>query len=341
MRNNINYIVHSFLKLILFALLVMQISCVSTQCLVCDNEQQKVRNVHLLEESGLEETTFVTLFDPLFSKDKDGVKIHIINCGGFNPELLQSDSLTDFFENNLVSVDTSFVDYFSSSSDVDFPATKEHIEYSPKQLMCVRERSNLKIETRLMIGMRNPELNSFYLPGYEGGNIYEKQWFSISEGGSVLTTGIELGAVQKLFTVSDKHSFSFGLMSGFWPVDGGFHIPLAIHPRFTFNDQSSPFSGKCNAVYIFGDLGTTFDLKGEIPLEFPLRSTFWDIGVGVDFFQSKNHDFSIDAGYRHTSLSLPKNEDLIQCLIEAGLPVIDSYPVRIAGQMFVRVGYTF
>lgn len=319
----------------------MQVSCVSTRCLICDDSQHKVRNVHISEESGLEQTTFVTLFDPLFSKDKNGVKIHIINCEDFNPGLLSSDSIYSYFEANLISVDTSLVEYLSSSSDVDFPAQKETIEFSSKQLYCNRERNSFKVETRLMMGMRNLDLSSVYFPGYDGGNIYEKQWFSLNEGGTVFTAGFEFGLSQRLFRLNKKHSFSLGLMSGFWPVDGGFHVPLAIHPRLTFNDQVNPFKGSCNAFYVFGDYGTTFDLKGEIPIEYPVLSTFWDFGLGIDFFQSKKHDFSIDAGYRNTSLSMPKNEDLLRCLTDAGLPIINLYPVRIAGQVFIRVGYTF
>ena len=330
------------INLVLIAFTLFQISCVNTQCLVCENSTHRVLNVHLKPESNRDQLEFETYFEPLFSKEGKSVKVHIINCDNISPSILISDTLEPYFQENIIVLDTALIDYFSTSSDIDYPAEKVQFQYSKSKLICNRDRNDFKIEARLMAGMRNTNLSSIYFPGYDGGSVYQKEWFSIGEGGTVLTTGFELSASQKIVSIGNRHAFSLGLMTGFWPIDGGYHIPIGVHPRLTFNNNSSALSGACNAWYVFGDYGTTYNPMGNVPFyDTSFKSSFWDLGIGVDLFQTTKRDFSLDFGYRNTKLAMPINQDLLDCLEEANLPIIDLYPVRAAGQVFVRVGFTF
>jgi hypothetical protein len=89
----------------------------------------------------------------------------------------------------------------------------------------------------------------------------EKEVFGFGEGGTMITTGFEASFLPSILTVNDKHRFHLGAMTGYWPVDGGHFIPLSVHPRFTFNDITNPLFGNCNALYLFGDLGTAYDVS--------------------------------------------------------------------------------
>lgn len=210
---------------------------------------------------------------------------------------------------------------------------------------CIKEATGFidKIELRAMGAYRLNTKESIVYEGLDGGTEYYKETFGTERGGTDIVMGIETAFLFNIPYFSNKdNTFDLGLMTGYWPVDGGNFLPLSAHLRYTFDNRPDYIDCDCNAWYLFGDLGLALDLEGERPLvlEKPdgstIWSSFWDIGIGYDWWLGECSDFSVDIGFRHTSLPLPENLDCVECTGETG-----KFPVRKINQVFLRAGITW
>lgn len=321
-------------------------SCATSKCVLCDTENNKVYQIELKEnapsKSGKQE--FKTFFSPVIvQKSKKEAELHLVDCDNAEPYLLNENELEPFIRKNLFVIDTTWVKRIVSTSDADVSPTAVSYMSLDGYKLCNRYRKPFKVELRGMVGIRNFDKEGLYVPNDNGGTLYPKDTVGFGLGGTYLTLGAEVALLPRIAKIGKRSAFHLGLLTGYWPVDGGLFIPLSIHPRLTLNDQSSPLFNSCNAWYIFGDLGTAFDAGGAVPLwaESKFTSTFWGGGIGFDKWLTKRSDVSIDMGYRVTNMALPINDALKQCLKEAGLVANVSYPYRSAGQVFLRIGLTF
>lgn len=254
------------------------------------------------------------------------------------------------FEIELVPSYEDVINRITIFSDPDVPP-KDTVLQCEDCITCWRDRNCIgestgfidKIELRGMAGYRLNANQSIHYPGPSGGTTYKKETFSFERGGTDITVGFEASGLFQIDYLSNgRDNFHLGIMTGIWPVDGSTFIPLAIHPRYTFDDVPDHLNCDCNAWYIFGDLGIVLDPTGEVPLycnedcNETILSSFWDIGIGYDMWLTKCMDFSIDVGFRRTQLPLPANEECEECSGVNG-----KYPVRLSNQIFLRLGLTW
>lgn len=326
-------------------------SCTTTKCVMCDIDNTALYNVEL-DETGKQiagKEKFETFFSPVpIETGKKKVDLYLIDCDNQEPYYKSKEELESFIKDNVVRVDTSHVIRIVTTSDADLPPrTISYTELS-KLSLCNRFRKPIKFELRGMLGSRPWSNDGLFYPGDNGGTYFERnkqinQVLGFEEGGTNLILGAEAAIIPRIKTYNYKHALGLGLLTGFWPVDGGLFIPIAIHPRFTFNEFSSPLWGKCNAWYLFGDIGTAFDASGDVELirDNWFSSWFIGAGAGIDLWKAKGHDLSFDLGYRYTSLGLPVNSDLEQCLTNSGVENPQAYYSRNVGQVFVRFGFTW
>ncbi|MCF8357962.1 MAG: hypothetical protein K9H26_04335 [Prolixibacteraceae bacterium] len=299
---------------------------------------------------GTGKSSFQSYFPPiLLERKKNKEELYVIDCDNETPYLMGGDELEQFVKAKVHIIDPGKIKKITTTSDIDV-APVEYIPQPPEgKLACNRYRNAIKIETRGMLGFRPWWLTeeSITYPGPEGDAVYNRKFSSLgtigSPNGTIITLGLEAALLPRLFKIGDNHSLNLGPMLGIWPVDGGLYIPLSIHPRFTFNDITTPLWRNCNAFYLFGDIGTAYDALGNIPFTYKneLTSTFWGIGVGFDLWKTRGRDLSFDIGYRFTNLSLPQNLDYINCLKENGINADIPNPVRATDQFFIRVGFTW
>ena len=247
-------------------------------------------------------------------------------------------------------------------ADPDIPPFDDTLYVDESCISCWRNRDCLnmktngwvdKIEVRAMGAYRFGTSESYMYPGSYEGHI-EKDLFGFSEGGSDIIVGLEtafLWDVSKHVGIDpmSRNSFHLGFMTGLWPVegtitadrsmkaDGTIFIPLSIHPRFTFNNQTNTEECECNAWYIFGDLGLGLapgrSLWCNDECEDAYLSHFWNIGIGYDWWLTECMDFSIDMGFRYSKLPLPENPYCSDC--------IGMNAVRETNQIFLRFGLTW
>lgn len=321
-------------------------SCTTPKCVLCNSDRNVLYQVEM--KAGTPNVNgkniLKTFFAPVpMEMGNKKVDLYVVDCEGKEPYKMQQPELEDFIKRNIYKIDTSYVERIVTTSDADFPPSVVTFTQLDSFKLCNRFRKPLKVEVRAMTGVRNFDRTGTYFPGYNGGIFYPKKVLGFGEGGTNVVVGAEAALLPRIQNVGSRNAFNLGVMTGFWPVDAGMFIPIALHPRFTFNEFSAPLWGSCNAYYLFADLGTAFDASGDVPLwaNKKLTSWFWDVGAGIDLWQSKNHDLSIDAGYRQTHFSMPFNADYQQCLHEAGLEHVSGYPARMAGQIFIRLGFTW
>lgn len=317
-------------------------SCKTTKCVLCDIDNSVLYNVELDNEGEkiAGKSEFETFFAPVpIETGKKKVDLYLIDCDNQAPYNKSQEELEKFIKDNVTRIDTSHVIRIVTTSDADFPPrTISYTELSDISL-CNRTRKAIKLELRGMLGYRIGTNESISYPGENNGETYERQLVGFGTGGTQLTLGAEAAIIPRIKTFNYKHALGIGVLTGFWPVDGGLYVPIALHPRFTFNEFSTPLWGKCNAWYLFADAGTAYDVSQKIEFirDSFLSSWFVGGGAGIDLWKAKGHDLSFDMGYRYTSLGLELNEDMYNCTDGTGT----SYATRNVGQVFVRVGFTW
>ncbi|MBL0174166.1 MAG: hypothetical protein IPP94_02690 [Ignavibacteria bacterium] len=197
-----------------------------------------------------------------------------------------------------------------------------------------------KLELRAMGAWRGEQSPVFY-PDAQGGVLYEPETFSTGRGGTKITAGAELAALWPVLSFGETgprrvktDNLHLGLLTGVWPVDGSVFIPLSFHPRLTFNNHPDPYGCGCNAWYVFGDVGITFDGTTNAPIEKDKR-VFIGLGIGYEIPLSNETDLGVDFFVRRTWLPLPE----ITCCPD--VPEGDRNPVRISNVLGLRLGVTF
>ncbi|MDA3929846.1 MAG: hypothetical protein PF541_12920 [Prolixibacteraceae bacterium] len=293
-----------------------------------------------------------TYFDIIPIEESGGtVKVNIVDCSEGEPYRLEpGEEMAQYVKDHMISVDSLDIKRITKTSDADiypdaFSVRRLMIENSDLQL-CERNRNAFKVELRGMLGAR-----SFKNIPYEsipGAVADTNQFIGFGAQGTKLIFGPEIAILAPVYKFNNRNRLHIGIMSGYWPVDGGNFIPISIHPRFTFNDITSPLFGICDALYLFGDIGTAYDFSADknkfLTTGNRFVSSFYGFGVGVDLWKTKTMDISYDIAYRHTSLALPLNNpastEWLDCLNENGIEYSD-YNKRAAGQIVIRVGVTF
>lgn len=341
----------NFLSVLFFGLLALFISsCSTSKCTLCDVDNRTVYHIELNngENNPTGKTDIISFFPPIpIEAAGKKVQVYLVDCEGKEPyRLAKGIELQQFVKENLLIIDSLEIKRITRTSDADvFP----EVDYVKKLMdentlkLCRRFRTGLKTEIRFMTGFR-----SFNHSSYEpipGDIPLDKKTLGFGQEGTMITIGPEVAFLPSILTIKNKHRLNVGIMSGYWPVDGGNYIPLAIHPRFTFNDITNPLMGQCNAFYLFGDLGTAYDVTGKFEKFWSnkLNSWFCDVGAGVDLWVTRKMDVSIDAGYRITTLALPslaENSDWLNCIQNHNV-AWSNYPRRRAGEFFIRIGVTF
>jgi hypothetical protein len=348
---------------------IVSSSCKPSKCVMCEMDNSTIYKVELKQDSRkATDQPINSFFTPiLVENSKKSAEIYIINCQlDDQPFLMDVREMEQYIRQNTMRIDTSIIERVIKSSDTDIPPVVA--TFKSFDVLCDRYRRNLKFEVRGMLGSRHPWHNEgLYYPGVgdESGVLYDKNELinnviGFGPGGTNLIVGAEAAILPKIISIKNRHSVNLGLLSGYWPVDGAHFIPLSIHPRFTFNDVSSPLWGKCNAWYLYADLGpvlkvgnintnTTYPSVAE-QFEGLLRipsgglyssSWFTGIGFGIDLWKNRGRDLSFDMGYRYSNLILPKNENFENCLEESGKDYDLPYPSRSVGQIIFRIGYTW
>ncbi|HPR31407.1 MAG TPA: hypothetical protein PLK12_04890 [Prolixibacteraceae bacterium] len=330
------------------------LSCSPSKCLMCELDNRTIHQVDLNDDAAErygKERVF-TYFEPLPVRSAGNrVQVYLVDCEETEPyRLVQKEEKEKFIRDHLLIVDSLDIESIRKTSDTDLFSEKLTVEKllnqfadNPRFRFCQRIREPLKIEIRGMTALRT--LDSMTLPIMPGDIPVKRDVLGFSENGTMMTLGLEAAFLPSVFVIDNKHRFNLGLLTGYWPVDGGHFVPLAIHPRFTFNDLTHPLWGNCHAGYLFADLGTAYDISGPFDKFWSnkLNAFFWDIGAGWDFGLNRNLDLSVDLGYRQTVLPLLSQEGYaawLECLKANGIPYSD-YPRRRSGQLFLRVGVTF
>ncbi len=191
-----------------------------------------------------------------------------------------------------------------------------------------------KLELRAMGGYRIKQDGVLY-PSAGGGTYYEPETFGFERGGTYVTIGGELAALWRVLRFNDgADALHLGFLTGLWPVDGSLFIPLSLHPRITFNDRPDAYGCRCDAWYLFGDLGVTFDFTTGAPISHD-RRIFFGAGIGYEFPLSREVDFSVDVFARQLYLPLPE----IDCCPD--IPADERNPVRMSRVIGLRFGVTF
>lgn len=332
-------------------LLLIFYSCSTQKCVLCELDNKTVYNIEFKDgynEDG--KATMQTYFDLIPIERNNGkVEVNIVDCQDGEPFRLEAgEEMAKYVRENMVSVDSLNIKRITLTSDADiYPeaiTVKRLLENDLK--LCERSRNAFKIELRGMVGARS--FKEYLYESVPGAVPDTNRFIGFGSAGTKLVFGPEIAILAPVFTVNDKHRFHLGLLSGYWPVDGGHFIPISLHPRYTVNDISQPLFGKCNAWYIYGDIGTAYDVAGDTNKFWTAGkgfvSGFYGIGVGADIWKTKKMDISYDIGYRHTTLALPQNnpasEDWLNCLNENNIEYSD-FNKRATGQIIVRVGITF
>ena len=190
-----------------------------------------------------------------------------------------------------------------------------------------------KIELRAMGGYRGEQTAVLY-PDANGGTLYEPETFGTGRGGTNITVGAEAALLWRIMRFNGTDAFHLGVLGGLWPVDGSTFIPVSLHPRVTFNDRPDPYGCGCNAWYLFGDLGITFDGTTGAPIASDRR--IWaGLGIGYEIPLSRELDLGADLFIRRTWLPLPP----LECCPD--IPADERNPVRISNVFGLRVGVTF
>jgi hypothetical protein len=333
------------LLVIVFLIIWSTYSCAPTKCTFCHVDNTTIYKVELKDaaKSKIGKEKILTNYYPVtLKRNKKKTDLYIIDCDGKEPYLLKGKELEDFIKQNLVVVDKSDVDTIISTGDSDF-APRINLGPPDSIRLCNRFRQSLKFELRGMFGLRDLKKEGEPIPGY--GSELQKKVLGFGGGGTNLVLGAEAGILPRIARIGLRNSFNLGLMTGFWPVDSGMFVPIAIHPKFTFNEFTSPLWGQCNAFNVFGDLGVAYDASGKVDFlndkNLPY-SWFYDLGAGIDLWRSRNMDLSFDLGFRRTNLALPINKDYTECVDNNGNTIkVTGLPVRSIGQLFIRFGLTF
>ena len=322
-------------------------SCAPTKCVLCELNNTKIYKIKLKKEGRDQigkDKVFTNYYPITIKREKNNSEIYIVDCESKEPYFLKGKELEDFIRENLVIIDKSKVDTIIDTGDSDSPPRINMGAADTLSLkLCNRFRQPLKIELRGMFGVRDFLKEGKPIPGY--GTSLDKKVLGFGGGGTNLVVGAEAGLLPRIAKIGLKGSLNLGLMTGFWPVDSGMFIPVAIHPKLTFNEFTSPLWGQCNAWNIFCDLGVAYDVSGKVDFlkdnNLPY-SWFYDIGAGIDLWRSRNLDLSFDLGFRRTNLALPISQEYSQCVDNNGNIVkVTGFPVRSIGQLFLRFCLTF
>ena len=340
--------------LVFYILLIfVNSSCKTSKCVLCELDNKTIYNIELKEghETKDGKTQLQTYFDLIPFEEKGGkVALNIVDCSQGEPYRLHSgEEMAKYVRENIFSVDSLDIKRITKTSDADiYPVSytvQRLIEENKDLQFCQRSRNALKLELRGMLGARS--LNTIYYSPVPGAEPDSNKFIGFGEEGTKLIMGPEIALLAPIYTINNKSRFHLGLLSGYWPVDGGNFIPISIHPRFTYNDITSPLFGICNAWYLFGDMGTAYDVSDKFSKFWDgnwFVSSFYGIGFGVDLWKTKKMDVSYDMGYRRTTLALPnksvESQEFLDCLRDNGIDFL-AYNKRKAGEFFIRIGLTF
>jgi hypothetical protein len=191
------------------------------------------------------------------------------------------------------------------------------------------------------MGAWRGEQTGVFYPDAQGGVQYDPKTFSTGRGGTTYTAGGEAALLWPVLSWGEKglgriksDQLHLGVLTGVWPVDGSTFFPVSFHPRVTFNNHPDPYGCGCNAWYLFGDLGVTFDGTTNAPIETD-RRVFAGLGIGYEIPLSKELDLGMDLFVRRTWLPLPE----ITCCPD--IPAGERNPVRISNLLGLRLGVTF
>jgi hypothetical protein len=320
-------------------------SCAPTKCVMCEVDNTTLYKVKFKEEAKAElgKDKMLTYYWPVdIERSKKKTELYVIDCADKKPYLLKGKELEEFIKQNLVVIDKSKVDTIINTGDSDFPPSI-NIGKPDSIKLCNRFRQPFKFELRGMLGIRDLKKDGAPIPGY--GSELDKKILGFGGGGTNLVVGAEMALLPRVARIGLRNSLNLGLMTGFWPVDSGLFIPIAIHPKLTFNEFTSPLWGQCNAFNVFGDLGVAYDASGKVDFlndkNLPY-SWFYDIGAGIDLWRTRNMDLSFDLGYRRTNLALPISSEYSECVDNNGnVEKVTGFPIRSIGQLFFRFGLTF
>jgi hypothetical protein len=320
-------------------------SCAPAKCVLCDVKNTTIYNVKIKEDAKAEigKDKILTNYYPVtIERSKKKTELYVIDCEKKEPYLLQGKELEEFIKQNLLVIDRSKVDTIINTGDSDFPPTI-NIGQPDSVSLCNRFRQPFKFELKGMLGVRDLKKDGAPIPGY--GSQLDKKILGFGGGGTNIVVGAEAALLPRIARIGFRHSLNLGIMTGFWPVDSGMFVPVAIHPKLTFNEFTSPLWGQCNAFNIFGDLGVAYDASGKTDF---LRddnlpySWFYGFGAGIDLWRSRNMDLSFDLGYRRTNLALPISSGYTECVDNNGnVQKVTGFPIRSIGQLFFRFGLTF
>lgn len=313
--------------------------------MLCEGDNNTYYKVKLSgdakNQSGGKDIVLTNYYPVTIERSKKKSDVYIVDCEGKEPYLLTGKEQEDFIRQNMIVVSSSDVDTIITDADSDL---SPKINENPPEMgrYCNRFRQSIKIELRGMAGVRDFKKEGLPIPGY---GEPDKDVLGFGVGGTNITVGAEVAVLPRIAKLGKKGSFNLGLLSGFWPVDGGLFIPLSIHPRFTLNEFTSPLWGRCNAYYLFGDVGAAYDASKNVPFlkdnNMPY-SWFYGAGAGVDLWRSRSLDLSFDVGYRRTNMALPLSLEYVECINNYGDTQSNlDYPIRSIGQLFFRFGLTF
>jgi hypothetical protein len=207
---------------------------------------------------------------------------------------------------------------------------------------CERERKGLgifdKVELRAGLHYRGSPDSITYLSANGSQTRYGSSLFGTDRGGSTLVPSLEAALLWQMNSLDNSGRFHLGPMIAILPVDGALFFPITIHPRYTFNQQPSPYSSSCNSWYVFGDLGIPVDFTSKavyFSSDFGRQRYFLGAGIGYEWAMGKTWDLSIDGGYRRMNLPLPQTE----CC--PTIPDDLKNPFRASDMLFLRFGITW
>ncbi len=193
-----------------------------------------------------------------------------------------------------------------------------------------------KVELRGSLGYRGVE-DSVTYPGTPP-TTYNSSFFGFDRGGSSMIVGIEAAGMWDANFIDPEGKFQLGVLTGAWPMDEAVFVPLALHGRYTFNQDPFKFSDDCDTWYFYGDLGLPLDFQTGAPVfgsSMTYQRYFYGLGLGYDWAIDCDMDFSLDLGVRGMNLPLPA------CEACDGIPDDKKFPYRNSTALLLRFGLTW
>ncbi len=206
---------------------------------------------------------------------------------------------------------------------------------------CCRQRTGFlffdKFEIRGCIGYRGSK-DSVAYPTPTGEEIYRSSFINFDRGGSSMIFKFEISGFWNLPFIDKTNRLQAGILTGLWPTDESFFIPIGLNLRYTLNQMPARFSDNCNSWYMYATAGLPLDFQTNAPLfatNAKYQRIFYGLGIGYDIAITCFMDFSIDLGYRYMNLPLP---EILCC---PSTPNDQRNPFRSSNSILLRFGLTF